>query len=676
MKYLIPDTPPRFTPSWYFLILGLLVGGGFMVFSLMGFLDSGCSSGSSSSSCGGNNTNTNTTTSDISSQSPAPAGPSGRITTPDKVARENEAVQMDLKGTWGDTGASGQLVWTPPNGATNLTFPGKQPNPGGPPYVFNVTVAEANAGVPVGFTTPPTNETITLVSTLEVVVGDAKSYSTMEQTLFPKLGGDKHPDGLPPAFDEGRTLDARLDNVNVWTIERWVDVTETTLTKSFCQQLVEIGQSPDNFLVWKVPVVEPPTGESAQLPAFVGGAKTPNGFIVANSNPNTTLPMQVLPQATIWANQNLPATTGYRWMAVGGDPEASVTCADYTNTPSSWSFLFLTYFDLSSQPNDCANCVLQSYSCYRTASTQADPQKVAFQEQIARILSPGGFSQTLAGEITCLGPNQSKLVNGANWRFEAYSYTLAGVPGDQLDAVFWIDNTSSSPQTFNLNLSSNLTGATWLMYEDMNSAIFAPNFSKPVTSPVTVPANTYMHIIHLVTTVPTNATGQAQVTLSASSAGMNPPEWTGITNLFINGLSPIATPTNYAVALTGQTLNRDVKPGDLLTYNLTVSNPGSKALSGLVLSDPIPVNTTYESCSGGDTCSLSGGSAVWNLASLNSGASQSFVLNVRVGSGLAVGTLINNTGYQVQTTQGASKVGADIRIFLINKRFLFPLIIK
>ena len=52
--------------------------------------------------------------------------------------------------------------------------------------------------------------------------------------------------------------------------------------------------------------------------------------------------------------------------------------------------------------------------------------------------------------------------------------------------------------------------------------------------------------------------------------------------------------------------------GTLVTYTLTVTNMGTEAGTGVVLSDAVPVNLTYQGSDG----TLTGGDVVWNLTSI------------------------------------------------------------
>ena len=98
----------------------------------------------------------------------------------------------------------------------------------------------------------------------------------------------------------------------------------------------------------------------------------------------------------------------------------------------------------------------------------------------------------------------------------------------------------------------------------------------------------------------------------------------------------------------------DVDPvtaGNNLTYTLVVNNPGPSDAQSVLVSDPIPANTTFVSLAqnGGPafTCSTPAvggtGTVTCNIATLPAGMSATFTLIVKVDATTADGTLLSNT---------------------------------
>src|SRR5207247_1023476 len=101
-----------------------------------------------------------------------------------------------------------------------------------------------------------------------------------------------------------------------------------------------------------------------------------------------------------------------------------------------------------------------------------------------------------------------------------------------------------------------------------------------------------------------------------------------------------------------------VAAGGTITYTLGYSNTGNSGATGVVLSDTIPVNTTFVSATGGGA--LSAGIVTWSIGSLAAGASGSVQLVVRVASPLANGTVITDGTYSIDSIETAPVSGSAI----------------
>ncbi len=78
------------------------------------------------------------------------------------------------------------------------------------------------------------------------------------------------------------------------------------------------------------------------------------------------------------------------------------------------------------------------------------------------------------------------------------------------------------------------------------------------------------------------------------------------------------------------------------TYTITVTNNGPDDATGVVLTDILPGNVTYES-STTSTGSYNSGTGAWTIGSLASGASATLTLSASINAGTATGTVITNT---------------------------------
>ena len=120
-----------------------------------------------------------------------------------------------------------------------------------------------------------------------------------------------------------------------------------------------------------------------------------------------------------------------------------------------------------------------------------------------------------------------------------------------------------------------------------------------------------------------------------------------------------------------------VGPGSRLTYSITVKNTGNALASGVVITDPVPANTTFVSASTGGT--FAGNSVTWNVSgvltpttiatggSLGVGlipGSATVTFTVQISTGLTSGAVITNDNFVVSSDQGAGATGSPYRVTL------------
>jgi uncharacterized repeat protein (TIGR01451 family) len=98
----------------------------------------------------------------------------------------------------------------------------------------------------------------------------------------------------------------------------------------------------------------------------------------------------------------------------------------------------------------------------------------------------------------------------------------------------------------------------------------------------------------------------------------------------------------------------DAKPGDRIQYRLTYTNTGNAAATHVVVSDPVPSRTTFESCDP-STCSTANNTVSWDLGTQNPGANVTLTFIVRLdATGWAQGQndLVKNTAQVCADVQG------------------------
>jgi uncharacterized repeat protein (TIGR01451 family) len=116
-----------------------------------------------------------------------------------------------------------------------------------------------------------------------------------------------------------------------------------------------------------------------------------------------------------------------------------------------------------------------------------------------------------------------------------------------------------------------------------------------------------------------------------------------------------------------------VVPGNRLTYTLHYTNSGPVPTTVLI-TDVVPISTTYETCSGGDSCGstgLIGGSVVTWTGTISANQSDSVSFSVEViTDAVKTGDLITNSAYGIGSDQTGVDLGPPVTT-LVNKRAAF-----
>ncbi|MCX5849995.1 MAG: hypothetical protein NTW65_11185 [Deltaproteobacteria bacterium] len=107
-----------------------------------------------------------------------------------------------------------------------------------------------------------------------------------------------------------------------------------------------------------------------------------------------------------------------------------------------------------------------------------------------------------------------------------------------------------------------------------------------------------------------------------------------------------------------------VRAGNKITYTLQIENTGTTPLTGIVLSDPLPVGTTFDSAGSGGVVVAGNRQVNWNIGNLAVGQKQTVTLTVLVDKNLSQGQIIENIAtatsneMATQTVRAVSGVNA------------------
>jgi uncharacterized repeat protein (TIGR01451 family) len=165
------------------------------------------------------------------------------------------------------------------------------------------------------------------------------------------------------------------------------------------------------------------------------------------------------------------------------------------------------------------------------------------------------------------------------------------------------------------------------------------------------------------------ALGQYTVTVSAFNVPVSSQPYA----LVVGG--PLGViPGQLAVSKTAD--KTSVAPGEQLTYNLVVT-ASVNTVNNVVLSDTVPLSTTFVSASGQYTTTVVGGRTVvsWEIGTLASGASASRTLTVAVASNARRGTDIINAEYEARG-ENAVAHGAPVVTPIALARLFLPMVLR
>ena len=117
------------------------------------------------------------------------------------------------------------------------------------------------------------------------------------------------------------------------------------------------------------------------------------------------------------------------------------------------------------------------------------------------------------------------------------------------------------------------------------------------------------------------------------------------------------------LSLTKIALADPIAAGELLMYQLNVTNDGPAMAHNVVITDIVPANTTYVGASG--SCSESGGLVTCQADDLAAGANMSAWVQVRVDAAVISGTIITNEAYVSAANSPDTSATATTRVVAI-----------
>jgi len=403
-------------------------------------------------------------------------------------------------------------TWYPPAGASNFDF-GREPESGGPPFVFR-NVPANNDAIGVTFDLPETGayggDRLPELLTAQQGTGPATT------AYFLNVLGQA--EAMPEVTPAAATVAGAT--VDMWDVDRWMTREGITVTTASCQQAVDLVQSDAAFLAVQVP--EPPHGsaESALLPIY-------SDPVIALDDLNGTLDLAgqatFRPERATFVANAFPQEAGQIWVPLGVRQTPTLTCP--TTAPSSqWEIHTRLTLDLSYAENLCEGCLLDVQLCYEGQelpgnAAQRFVMERAFDsalEQLAEAVPDVSVQTYQDWGVTCAGPLPLQLISDPEWS----NWMLVGASAQ------WIT------PTWTITLPHALEGGA---------------FTPPagIDLDYDAPFGTAWHW----------SDGTATITPPVSFAGGWPP-----TNVYLVGTVPAGTPTGlYTVVVTA---TRQTAPTD------------------------------------------------------------------------------------------------------------------
>ncbi len=99
--------------------------------------------------------------------------------------------------------------------------------------------------------------------------------------------------------------------------------------------------------------------------------------------------------------------------------------------------------------------------------------------------------------------------------------------------------------------------------------------------------------------------------------------------------------------------------GQPIVYTIAYANIGTAGATNAVITDTVPLNTTYQSC-GGAICSINGGIVTWQVGSVPENSNGTVSFTVLVDGSLPKGSVIYNNSYGIVSDQTYFLAGAAV----------------
>jgi hypothetical protein len=400
------------------------------------------------------------------------------------VIHANGRIEHKVRVTGRTGGTSVDLKWHGPQGAQD-TEASHHPGPILPPVnkvTWRKLPVDANGQTPeVTISYTPPSDAI-WVSDVFTVVGSGWQESVnvgVWRGSPPQARAASRPAATPAPLR--RTTAARLDETR-WLWHATLDSTSAlTLTADLCQDGLDLLQADTSFAALRVPVYPPSLvyTEPYTLPVIFTAELWPHlALLDFGGTQLLTVPLEYRAQYHTFAENELPAAPGERWLALGAVTSPTLTCAGLPELDW-WEVQAHVYLDLGGTEGAGQGAVLPLYYCYEGQSPPAMGSTLLSRALGAQVTSYQGWG------ITCLGPQPLTLQpEFEGWKLGG-STTAWLTPTLPITLNHYLINWTGAPLTFTLDYSAPLA-VDWRLY---GGTWEAPDLNDPLTPPIRVDAD-------------------------------------------------------------------------------------------------------------------------------------------------------------------------------------------
>ena len=374
-----------------------------------------------------------------------------------------------------DSASARTIVWRPDYRLTDVSFDGRQPEPGGPPYIFlNVPGDE---DIKIAYTVPEnTPEGSTIVSMFTKISSTLTEGNSNTVVKMP-VSSNARSQSARSRMEHPMVVPQADEPLDVWNVETWIDPAGITLTTELCQSLVDTARRDEFFFATRMPLAPAEPGSiDRPLPHIFDSPYSQTVKLIDTQYPMTDILTGTLEyrfeRFSFLANE-LPSAPGETWMALGLRDTGPVTCPTGLNlAPGSWSIMAETLLNLSRQPDNCEGCTLRTYYCYEGTDSPLDyftsqaARTLAAQTEMEATSYQGERDMEIAateGNITCVGPQLAHLTEQAGVNFIGAPHSAVITPTRPVSLSTGLLNESTGPLTVTVDHSTSLS-ATWQLY--------------------------------------------------------------------------------------------------------------------------------------------------------------------------------------------------------------------